>query len=141
MAGATVTVLVLAAAAMWAASRRGFYAGDCVGGDEELVHPVAGVSRVVCLAEDAVDTGDERGGILVFVLVVVVGGKGKLCDAGANVKHTSTMVGRVERGKRKLVNYRSGAINMIVLVKLLTNFIRLLLLVAVVFVVPADLST
>ena len=63
----------------------GSYAGDCVGGDGELVHPVAGVARVVCLAEDVVDTGDERGGGRVVVLVAVVGGKGKLRDAGANV--------------------------------------------------------
>ena len=63
----------------------GFDTGDCVGGSRELVHPVAGVPGVVCLVEDVVDAGNECGGILVIVLVAVIGGECKFCDAGANV--------------------------------------------------------
>ena len=49
------------------------------------VHPIARVPRVVCFAEDVVDTSNECGGVLIVVLMAVVGGECELCDAGANV--------------------------------------------------------
>ena len=52
----------------------GFDAVDCCRGP-----------RVVCLVEDVVDASNERGGILVTVLVAIIGGECELCDAGANV--------------------------------------------------------
>ena len=84
---------------------RGGYGGrldlcDRIGNDAELEHSLAGIPRVVGLAEDAVDAGDEgRSGVLV-VLPAVGRWEGPFFMLAATclrvvaraVKHTSAMV-------------------------------------------------